>query len=292
MTISKDFQVRRGLVVNTSLLVANTQTGRVGIGIDSPTSTLHVSGSANITSDVIVGGTLATIGPSLNVTSNVVVGGTLNVTGNTTIANLSANGVSAIDAENLVVSGNITAGNLIIQSTLALTTLTVSGNITSTNNITSSNNIVALVDVIATRNTVTGNITANGSLTVTGNVTAQNLTVSGTTSITAEELVIGTVKHNSYSVFANTTSSMEIDSFANAVRSALYTITANNANLDSYVTTLAVTGKGNLLEYGNVSSNGALATFSAAEVSGNVRVNAAATFANTTYYIYRITQGL
>ena len=291
MTISKDFQVRRGLVVNTSLLVANTQTGRVGIGIDSPTSTLHVSGSANITSDVIVGGTLATIGPSLNVTSNVVVGGTLNVTGNTTIANLSANGVSAIDAENLVVSGNITAGNLIIQSTLALTTLALT-TLTVSGNITSSNNIVALVDVIATRNTVTGNITANGSLTVTGNVTAQNLTVSGTTSITAEELVIGTVKHNSYSVFANTTSSMEIDSFANAVRSALYTITANNANLDSYVTTLAVTGKGNLLEYGNVSSNGALATFSAAEVSGNVRVNAAATFANTTYYIYRITQGL
>lgn len=56
MTISKDFQVRRGLVVNTSLLVANTQTGRVGIGIDSPTSNLHVSGSANITSELVVSG--------------------------------------------------------------------------------------------------------------------------------------------------------------------------------------------------------------------------------------------
>lgn len=54
--ISKDFQVRRGLVVNTSLLVANNQTSSVGIGTEFPTSNLHVIGSGNITSSLTVSG--------------------------------------------------------------------------------------------------------------------------------------------------------------------------------------------------------------------------------------------
>lgn len=74
MSISRDFQVRHGLIVNTSLFVANTQTGRVGVGIDNPTSNLHVIGSGNITSGLTVSGIniAATLVSAFNATNNIV----------------------------------------------------------------------------------------------------------------------------------------------------------------------------------------------------------------------------
>ena len=76
MAVNKNFVVKNGLEVNTSLIVANAETQRVGIASTVPQHTLDVSGGIGATDLYITG-----VGTFLN---DVFVGGNLNVTGDLT----------------------------------------------------------------------------------------------------------------------------------------------------------------------------------------------------------------
>ena len=76
MAVNKNFVVKNGLEVNTSLIVANAETQKVGIASTVPQHTLDVSGGIGATDLYVTG-----VGTFLN---DVFVGGNLNVTGDLT----------------------------------------------------------------------------------------------------------------------------------------------------------------------------------------------------------------
>ena len=55
MAVNKNFVVKNGLEVNTSLIVANAETQRVGIASTTPQRTLDVSGGIGATDLYITG---------------------------------------------------------------------------------------------------------------------------------------------------------------------------------------------------------------------------------------------
>jgi acyl-[acyl carrier protein]--UDP-N-acetylglucosamine O-acyltransferase len=74
----KDFVVKNGLVVNTDLIVANTDSNRVGINTSSPDSTLTVSGTANVSGNAVFSDKV-TVGNTISVGSNATISGHINV---------------------------------------------------------------------------------------------------------------------------------------------------------------------------------------------------------------------
>ena len=68
MAINKNFVIKNGLEVNTNLIVADADNGKIGIGTTTITDTFHVKGGIGVTN--------------------------LNVTGVATIANLRVTGPS------------------------------------------------------------------------------------------------------------------------------------------------------------------------------------------------------
>lgn len=66
----KDFVVKNGLVVNGSILVVNTGTNSVGINTTSPDATFKVVGTANVTANVTIGGTLTVTGGMIGTANN------------------------------------------------------------------------------------------------------------------------------------------------------------------------------------------------------------------------------
>ena len=76
MAVNKNFVVKNGLEVNTSLIVANAETQKVGIASTTPQYTLDVSGGIGVTDLYVTG-----VGTFKN---DVFVDGNLNVTGDLT----------------------------------------------------------------------------------------------------------------------------------------------------------------------------------------------------------------
>ena len=116
MAVNKNFVVKNGLEVNDNLLVADTNSQKVGIGTSVSSYTLHVLGGIGATDSYVTGvGTFLNdvyIGGNLNVTGDVVYdevsGRNLNITGIATIATL---GVSvATTTKDLLVTGITTVG--------------------------------------------------------------------------------------------------------------------------------------------------------------------------------------
>ena len=116
MAVNKNFVVKNGLEVNDNLLVADTNSQKVGIGTSVSSYTLHVLGGIGATESYVTGvGTFLSdvyVGGNLNVTGDVVYdevsGRNLNITGIATIARL---GVSvATTTKDLQVTGVTTVG--------------------------------------------------------------------------------------------------------------------------------------------------------------------------------------
>jgi hypothetical protein len=70
--INKNFVVKKGLEVNTDLIVANSDTNRVGIGTTIPRYKHHVVGGIGATFATVTGITTTT---ELNITSNLLING-------------------------------------------------------------------------------------------------------------------------------------------------------------------------------------------------------------------------
>ena len=121
-------------------LVSIRSNGRVGIGTNAPTDSLHVFGNIRGSGNFIAAG-------NLNTNGNIASDGNLTVAGNiSTNGTVTANGNMATNGA-LNATGNVTSG----------------GTVTSTGDITTSSNITA-----------SGNITSSGNIAATGSLRAGN----------------------------------------------------------------------------------------------------------------------
>lgn len=174
-SVSIDFVVRNGLVVNTNLLYANN--GKVGINTATPSANLDVVGTANVSGNVYIGGLgrfdgsltatgFANVGGSLTVATNATIGGFVNASGNGVFGGiLSATGATTI-SNTISVTGNATFSNTarITGNTVISNTIVVTGNATFSNTLS-----------------LTGAATIANTLTVTGaTVIANNFSANGT----------------------------------------------------------------------------------------------------------------
>lgn len=132
----KDFVVKNGLVVNSTLIIANSDSSKVGINV-VPDATLTVGGAANVQGVATVTGNgvfnaNVYVGNYANIVGNANVGGTLGVTGVATFsvsakvgANLEANS-TAIFVGNTTVNTTVNSSSIILKSQDSTVTITAS----------------------------------------------------------------------------------------------------------------------------------------------------------------------
>ena len=218
-----------GIVIksnNVNLIYAGA--GNVGIGgITSPTSNLHVSGNANISTNLIVGNSLSV--SNINVS-------TINAT--------SCSNISTLGVTSLFVSVNTTTANLIVTSNIANT-----GNLFVTQNTFTGN-------LSITQNTSTGNLTvftyANISSLNVGAITGTSLNLSTTTGINIGNNATMTSCANVLLIGTSTASNGDIILTSNGVNGGTGTTYLNVSRLG------VVTISGNLSVAANIANTGNL----------------------------------
>ena len=184
MAINKNFVIKNGLEVDTNLILADSQTNKVGIGITAPQYTLHVNGGIGVTNSFVSGiGTIvtlqSTIGTITNLTatdlfsgvgtigriqstdinnSGVTTSTTLNITGTGTIA---VGVVTFLSGTNLNYSGIATIGTLGVTGISTFSSVNT-GNINIAGIVTGLN--VSGVSTLGTVNISSGIITARSGV--------------------------------------------------------------------------------------------------------------------------------
>jgi hypothetical protein len=134
MAVQKNFVIKNGLEVDTNLIVADSQTNKVGVGTTAPQYTLHVNGGIGATSLRVTGistlNTLYTNTAYINsgiITATQLTSQNLNVTGISTLNNISLNGyvsiggTTGVDGQVLVSTGvGVTWSKLTKDSVLSI----------------------------------------------------------------------------------------------------------------------------------------------------------------------------
>ena len=255
----KDFVVKNGLVVNTSLIYANSSSGRVGIGNASPDATLTVTGSANVQGNVAV--TLGTIlSNTLLVQGAAVVNNTLTVNGTATFttANVGAN-VQITSSQYYV--GNSTSNITVNSSIVAIGNGSVSSQINSTSFSGTSNNVLYV------GTTTAANVVSNAQL--SSNLSSYALLSGG--------LFTGVVNATSHTVGAI--------GVANGFLANSTTIAIGNNSVNTNIVGGSVTTPIVITPQVNVGSNVQISTSNVAVINSNfsnVTINSANIFIGNT----------
>ena len=224
-----------------------------------------VSASGNITgANILTGGVISATG---NITgANANVNGLLTVSGNITGANILTGGLVSITGN--LTSGNVNTGIVSASGNITGANILTGGLISSTGNITSGNLTTGIVST-------TGNINVGGNISLVGNVTANVITANS----------LGSKDFRSLRSNVAVTTNTVVDEFAvGTYRTAKYIVQAQgdigfqsvevllvHDNSDSYITIFA-----------SVYSNVEVITISSNVVTGNAKLYATASGANTT----------
>jgi hypothetical protein len=222
MSINKNFVVKNGLEVNTSLIVADAIRNNVGIGSTIPTTKLDVRGGIAATDIYAVG--LVTFTNELNVGT----GGTV----------LTALGSGSIGV------GTITPAYLLdVRSPVSTgqTALYVQGDVRITGDLVVGDDLV--FDEFTARNANITGITTTNNLNVTGIATIATLGVTGLTT-TQNLTVTGITTTNSLNIGANQviSSARQLQNIASLDATTTATIESAIANGPNAFTDLKVTG--------------------------------------------------
>jgi len=177
----------------------------------------------------------------------------------------------------VVITGNVTGGNLITVGIANVATLAVTGIASVTGNANVGNLGTAGL-ITATGNITGGNLITAGLATVTGNITGGNVTTAGTANI-ATLAVTGTSSHTGNATFGN----------VSGTGSASFTgnVSGGNVLTSSIVgtgITITSTGALNLAPTGNITAN--------SKNINNLADPAAAQDAATKSYVDSVAQGL
>lgn len=293
------------VIVNSNDFFVDTSNQRVGVGTDSPSTIVHVTGpgaqtvtfeggSANV---LIVANSQSNFYGSQNVV--IKTAGSkhikLHANGSTAAAYtamLAANGNFGIGntapAEKLVVAGQVRAtANVTLQDELTVNNAITANTLTLTSNATLVD--VTAEDITANTITLTSNVTLQDSMSVNNAISANTLTVSGT--IDHANVVI--LQSDTTTLDANTDTQEAIVTFAVATyHSARITVTGRHTNSSvsevQMTEVLAVTDGTDVFmtTFGtlstDVSNDFSVFTIDADVDSGNVRILANTSHSNTT----------
>ena len=199
MAINKNFVIKNGLEVDTNLILADSQTNKVGIGTTVPQYTLHVNGGIGVTNAYVSG--ITTVINELRVGT----GGTIFsvIAGPTgfgqSVGVGTANPAFLLDVRAPVSTG---ATALYVQGDVRVTgNLDIGGDVTldeiSLRNISVSNQ-ASILNLNATGVTTSLNLNVTGiatiaTLGVTGTSTARNLQVTGVSTLGTLQVSSGVV---------------------------------------------------------------------------------------------------
>ena len=182
----KDFVVKNGLVVNSSLIFANAAASQVGIACSSPDAVLTVGGTANVQGVATVTGNVffganATVSSNLyvsnyaNVAGSANVGGTFGVTGAVTFAATANVGTNVQISTTRIFIGNSTSSVFTNSSFISVGNSTVNTTVNSSVISGVIDNANRLGGLFATNYiTATGEQTRSGNSIFTANVILGN----------------------------------------------------------------------------------------------------------------------
>ena len=178
MAVSRNFVVKNGLQVNTSLLFADVDNQRIGIGSTQPNNVLDVVGGIAATDIQLSGFATAAqfSGPSGH---SALVGSGLSVAGITTLAG--SGGITTTGGD-LYVGGDLYINDDLVFDEVSGRELYISG-------LGTINQFTAMTANVSGAATVTGNLEVGGNLDVTGDITydevsGRNLNITGIASCT------------------------------------------------------------------------------------------------------------
>lgn len=294
MAINKNFVVKNGLEVNSTLLVADSANSKVGIGSTIPAFELDVVGGIGAT-DIIISG-LATVTTELNVGTNGSVLTVLGIGGSVGVGTalpaylLDVRGTGA-GTTSLYVQGDADISERLYAKSIEVTDLTVTGvgtiptidvtaatidNLQGTN-LSFSGIATVSQDLYVSRNVnITGITTLQDNLFAT-NLQIDNVTVSGIT--TTNTISIGSTQ-----IVSN---ERQLQNIASLDATTTATIEAAVANAPNTQTDLNVTGittlgddtsiGGNLSVTGFSTISGYLDISNSADISGDLSVSGVVT---------------
>ena len=181
MAVQRNFVVKNGLQVNTSLLFADSTNNKIGIGSTVPSTTLDVIGGIAATHLSLSG--ISTIAGAIygeGGTSSVLVGSGLSVAGITTLAG--SGGITTTGGD-LYVGGDLFVKDDITYDEVSGRNLSISG-------------IGTIAQFHASTVNVSGAMTVGGNLDVTGDITydevsGRNLNITGIATA-VQEFNVGT----------------------------------------------------------------------------------------------------
>jgi len=292
----------------------------VGIKNTNPDATLAVTGTANVSANVRIGG-YTTVANSFNVltvdsnltpkTTNIYTLGTsanrwasLYVSGSTIY--LGTVSLSDSSGDFQTSAGAIINGSLSVNSSITgANTLTVTGNSTFSNTITVTGNVkfsntLAVTGNVIFANTlaVTGNVTLSNTLTVTGNSTFSNTilvtgdaTFSNTISVTNTATFSNTIAVIGNVTFSNTlfvNGAVTVNSSMNVVSNAQFantlSVTGNSIFSNSVVVTGNVKFSNTLTVTGNSTFSNSVSITGNSTLLGGLNVTGYTSFADQTIH--------